>query len=250
MPRRPMNWAGARQRLATADRGDVARSGGARSAAARSCCPAAADAAARRMWLHAAAFPARMRGLPAARSLRRAAPRPRRHTRVEESACERGHVIRRGEARLPPPRQPPYAAMSAALAAGRGLRSLSSRFARGGGAPLRAALAASPVQPRPFRTSLVVEMGRRAAKIANRKARSRRRSRNPRAPRQAHRSAPVSHVACRGLRRRALTWRRAGQGGYGACEAVRPRGEADRGRVRARPRAAAGRSRRCKTHVS
>jgi hypothetical protein len=59
----------------------------------------------------------------------------------------------------------------AALAASRGLRSLTSRFARGGAPPLRAVLAAPPAQPRAFRTALVVEMGRRAAKIANRKAR-------------------------------------------------------------------------------
>ena len=92
-----------------------------------------------------------------------------------------GHVIIAAERiswpRCAPPAaklvRAPSAAMSgpAALAASRGLRSLTSRFARGGSAPLRAVLAAPPAQPRAFRTALVVEMGRRAAKIANRKAR-------------------------------------------------------------------------------
>jgi len=129
----------------------------------------------------------------------------------------------------------------AAMAASRGLRSLTSRFARGGGAPLRAALLASPAQPRAFRTSLVVEMGRRAAKIANRKARSRS------GRRRGARAAAVLSAACVAsgtASARADAPRRAGERRHGAREAVWPRGEADRGRVRAPPRGAARRSRR------
>ena len=166
--------------------------------------------------------------------------------RVESARLRVGHVIQCWTRRAPPAAtalSPPAAMSGAAFAASRGLRSLSSRFARGGaGAPLRAALLASPPQPRPFRTSLVVEMGRRAAKIANRKARNRAAA-AIRASRGSVIACVVRACADAAARRGKKTWRaRSCMGAWGsrswlrACPAAR--------RSRAQPRVAGGRSRR------
>ena len=102
------------------------------------------------------------------------------------------------------------------------LRGLSGRLAHVSTEQLRARVA-QPPQARHFRCSLVVEMGRRAAKIANTKARA--------LPGCAYSlggwllSSPV--FVCQ-----QISLAPAGQGGHGAREAVREGGQADHCRVR------------------